>query len=552
MKDGVTLKWIKAGMKGQGAALAFVLVFCVAQAALAVLFALAVREIINAATAENAAYAHIVRCSVLLAATVCLQCALKLTLGFMRENMRTRTEISLRKRAFRAVLGGRYGEIAKYHSGDILNRVFTDASIVADGASAILPSLASAASRLIFTAAALFVLSPIFTAILLAACVVAFFVAMAFRKKLKGLHTEMREADGRSREFTQESVENLLAVKVFEAEDKFAAKGEKLLGDYRDKYLRRNRVSVLGTECFDIAFRVFYVAAMILGVFAIFRGETDYGTLAAMLQLIGQIQMPVIALSGAAPRYFTMLASAERLMELEKYPEEKRKKEETSAFYGGLKAIVFDGVYFSYGREPVLENVNLKIKKGQFAVIKGESGIGKSTLLKLALGVYRPVRGEVYFETAAGRRASASSGLFAYVPQGNMLFSGTVRENLLFLNENAAAEDVARALETAAAEFACALPEGLDTPVGENGFGLSEGQVQRLAIARALLTGAPVLFLDEATSALDAETEGRLLENLRRLGGRTVVLITHKSAAEKEADVVITIKNGEVFTDERA
>ena len=158
MKDGVTLKWIKAGMKGQGAALAFVLVFCVAQAALAVLFALAVREIINAATAENAAYAHIVRCSVLLAATVCLQCALKLTLGFMRENMRTRTEISLRKRAFRAVLGGRYGEIAKYHSGDILNRVFTDASIVADGASAILPSLASAASRLILTAAALFVL----------------------------------------------------------------------------------------------------------------------------------------------------------------------------------------------------------------------------------------------------------------------------------------------------------------------------------------------------------------------------------------------------------
>lgn len=291
-------------MKGQGAALAFVLVFCVAQAALAVLFALAVREIINAATAENAAYAHIVRCSVLLAATVCLQCALKLTLGFMRENMRTRTEISLRKRAFRAVLGGRYGEIAKYHSGDILNRVFTDASIVADGASAILPSLASAASRLIFTAAALFVLSPIFTAILLAACVVAFFVAMAFRKKLKGLHTEMREADGRSREFTQESVENLLAVKVFEAEDKFAAKGEKLLGDYRDKYLRRNRVSVLGTECFDIAFRVFYVAAMILGVFAIFRGETDYGTLAAMLQLIGQIQMPVIALSGRGPALF--------------------------------------------------------------------------------------------------------------------------------------------------------------------------------------------------------------------------------------------------------
>ena len=552
MKDAASLKWIKANFKKQKAALAFVLIFCVIQAALGVLFALVVKDIINAATDESAVYQTIVKYSVVLATIVALQCVLKLTVHLLRENMRTYTEISIRTRVFGAVLKSEYGEISKFHSGDVLSRISTDASIVSDGVSTILPSLASAASKLVFTAVTLFVLSPVFTAILLGACVVAFFVAMSFRKVIKKLHIEMRKADGRSREFMQESVENLLAVKVFDAEDKFAAKSDKLLSDYRDKYLRRNRVSVLGMECFDVAFRVFYVVAMILGVFSIFRGETDYGTLAAMLQLIGQIQMPVVALSGIAPRYFSMLASAERLIELESYPEKERANRADGNFYEELKAIVFDNVDFSYGREPVLKNVCLRAEKGSFTVIRGESGIGKSTLFKLLLGVYRPVRGKVYFETEKGEKAEDVSGIFAYVPQGNMLFSGTVRENLLFLSENATEEALAAALKVSAAEFVDALPEGLDTVIGENGFGLSEGQIQRLAIARAVLTGAPVLLLDEATSALDADTEKRVLQNLRDLGEKTVFFITHKTAAVEIADAVVTIKNGEVFIDERA
>lgn len=552
MKDAAALKWIKANFKRQRAALAFVLAFCVIQAALAVLFALVVKDIVNAATQENAVYDHIVRCAIVLAAIVAAQCVLKLTIHLLRENMRTYTEISIRTRTFAAILKSEYGQIAKFHSGDILSRLSTDATVVADGVSTILPSLASAASKLVFTAVTLFVLSPVFTVILLAACVVAFFVAMSFRKVIKKLHLEMRQADGRSREFMQESVENLLAVKVFEAEDKFAAKSDKLLVDYRDKYLRRNRVSVLGMECFDVAFRVFYVVAMIIGVFAIFRGETDYGTLAAMLQLIGQIQMPVVALSGIAPRYFSMLASAERLIALEQFPKARRAEHGGKELYDRLRAIVFDKVDFSYGRETVLKNVSLRVEKGQFAVIRGSSGIGKSTLLKLLLGVYRPVDGNVYFETESGEKVRDVSGIFAYVPQGNMLFSGTVRENLLFLSENATNEELSAALRTAAADFIDTLPDGLETVIGENGFGLSEGQVQRLAIARAVLTGAPILLLDEATSALDAATEKRVLQNLRDLGGKTVFFITHKSAAVEIADAIVTIKNGEVFIDERA
>ncbi len=550
MKDKLTLKWIGQGVRGQGGKFAFVVVAVVLNAAITVLYALLVRDIVNEATAAGGSLARIGILAAVIAGAVLLQCALTLFTGLVRENLRARAEILFRKRAFDSVLRGDYAEISAYHSGDIQNRIFSDSAIVADGAARILPNLVSAASTLVFSAVTLFILQPAYTAILLCACVAAFFLAISFRKIIKRLHKRTREADGKSREFMQESVENLLAVQVFEAQGNFSKKAEKLLDGFYRAAAKQNRFTIFSMDAVWMAFRIFYVAALIFGLFEIFYGNTDYGTLTAMLQLVSHIQTPVINLSGIAPRYFMMVASAERLIELEKKSAPPRGGEPAAAFYEKLDSFVFDGVFFDYGRESVLENVDLRVKKGDFAVIKGESGIGKSTLLKLLLGVYKPVKGEVYLQTKDGR-AGAVSGLFAYVPQGNMLFSGTVRENLCFINENAGEEEIRRALECACADYAYTLPEGLETEIGENGFGLSEGQIQRLAIARALLTDAPVLLLDEATSALDADTERRLLKNLRALGNKTVILITHKQAAESVADAVITIKNKEVHIDER-
>ena len=550
MKNQRALQWIKQGLKGQGKKIAFVIAATVVNASVTVLYALLVKDIVNEATAADGSIQKIGVLAAIIAGAVVLQCVLALLSGLIRENLRARAEIQLRKRAFDAVLGGDYAEISAYHSGDIQNRIFSDSAIVADGAARILPNLVGAASTLAFSAVTLFILQPIYTAILLGACVAAFFLAISFRKIIKRLHKQTREADGKSREFMQESVENLLAVQVFEAQGNFSKKAEKLLDKFYAAAARQNRFTIFSMDSVWMAFRIFYVAALIFGLFEIFYGRTDYGTLTAMLQLVSHIQTPVINLSGVAPRYFMMIASAERLMELEKKRAKNYGGKPAAAFYEKLEALVFDDVTFHYGRESVLEHVDLRVKKGDFAVIKGESGIGKSTLLKLLLGVYKPVEGAVYLQTQAGRE-SAVSGLFAYVPQGNMLFSGTVRENLCFINENADEEQLRRALESACAEYVYALPEGLETPIGENGFGLSEGQVQRLAIARALLADAPVLLLDEATSALDADTERALLENLRALGNKTVILITHKQAAESLADAVITIKNKEVHIDER-
>lgn len=535
-----------SSLGGQGVKLAFVVVAAILSAALTAIYALIVREAVNEATSAEGSLSRVIRCAAALGAAVLVQCALTLFSGLIRENLRARTEILLRKRAFDSVLCGDYAALSSHHSGDIQNRIFSDSAVAADGAARILPNLASAVSQLVFCAVTLFLLQPVYTAILLAASAVAFCFAVSFRKVMKRLHKETREADGRSREFMQESVENLLAVQVFEAQGNFSRKAEKLLDGFYRAAAKQNRFTVFAMDSVWVAFRVFYVAALIVGLFAIFRGDTDYGTLTAMLQLVSQIQSPVISLSGIGPRYYMMVASAERLSELETEAPPKKQGRPAAEFYGDLKAFVFENVTFDYGRESVLENVNLRIQKGDFTVIKGESGIGKSTLLKLLLGVYKPVKGEVFAETYRGKEESAD-GLFAYVPQGNMLFSGTVRENLLFINEKAEESEIARALSCACAqEFVSALPDGLETRIGENGFGLSEGQVQRLAIARALLTGAPVLLLDEATSALDVSTERELLFNLRGMGGKTVILITHKQAAETLADAVITIKNKEV------
>ena len=228
-------------------------------------------------------------------------------------------------------------------------------------------------------------------------------------------------------------------------------------------------------------------------------------------------------------------------------PEKTDGVPDTAALRAGFSALKVENVGFSYGRAPVLSGASLTVRRGEFAVVSGASGIGKSTLFKLLLGVLQPQSGAVTVRTDAGAypASRATRGLFAYVPQGYLLFSGTVRENLLLGAPDASDADIARALEISCADdFLRALPEGLDTRLGEGGYGLSEGQMQRLAVARALLTGAPVLLLDEATSALDAQTERRLLANLRAQSGRTCLLITHKTAALDLCDSSFTLRDG--------
>jgi ATP-binding cassette subfamily B protein len=283
----------------------------------------------------------------------------------------------------------------------------------------------------------------------------------------------------------------------------------------------------------------------------------DYGTVTAILQLVNQIQSPFAALSGVMPQYYELIASTERLMEIEKVPDEEADNMEdicVAETYDKLKYINFDNISFKYDRDIILDNTSLKVNKGDFVAIMGISGIGKSTLLKLLLGVFKVENGkiELCLDDKNIPADYHTRRLFSYVPQGNFLLSGTIRENLLFINDKASDDEIQKAIEISCSDqFINELPEGLETVIGEHGIGLSEGQLQRLAIARSLLSNSPVMLLDEATSALDEATEKRFLENLKSLQDKTCIIVSHKNAALEICNKHIQIIDKKIVMEEK-
>ena len=307
--------------------------------------------------------------------------------------------------------------------------------------------------------------------------------------------------------------------------------------------------------------------AYVLGAFfcgyGILKGTMSYGTFMAVMQLIGQIQAPFANISGFLPKFYGMMASCERLMEAEQFKDsgadEAKTVSETLQFYKEqLKGIVVEDVSFSYRNgsvddgdlsPQVLSEVNVPIHKGDFVAVMGTSGCGKSTLLKLLMSVYEPEEGSIYVETVHGLKEPVKKWrrMFAYVPQGNCLMSGTIRNVVAFYRkENTSGMTVESALELACADFVWELPEGLETMLGEKGAGLSEGQMQRIAIARALYADAPVLIFDEATSALDEATEKRLIEKLKQLTDKTILIATHRKAVLDICNKRIAFRDGHI------
>ena len=223
--------------------------------------------------------------------------------------------------------------------------------------------------------------------------------------------------------------------------------------------------------------------------------------------------------------------------------------EDAAAVYGEMDAICAEKLTFAYDRDRILDEASFSLPKGSFAVITGPSGIGKSTLLKLLLGIFRPESGALYLDAEGKRRTldRSTRKLFAYVPQGNLLLSGTLRDNLTIVRPDATAAEIEQAVYVSAMEeFLPQLPQGLDTILGESGAGLSEGQAQRLAIARAVLGGSPILLLDECTSALDADTEQKVLERLKALPDRTCIAVTHRPAAIALCDWQLQVSDGKI------
>ena len=543
MKERDSLRWMAQIARPQLPALAALAVGTGAYAGCSVLFALFSRGILDAAVSGDGL--SMLRYAAGLLVLIAVQMLLHLSVKWLEERTSVKLELAFRDRVFRALLGREYATVSKYHSGELLNRLFSDVGVVSSGVTNLLPSAVGLVTRLVCAVIVLLVIDLRFTAVLLAAGAAVFVVSCVFRDRLKSLHKQMQEKHGRVYAFLQETLENLLVVKVFGAEERMTRQAENLQGEYFRVRMRRRRLSVLANAGFGFLFQTGYLYALLWGGFGLLHGTLSYGSLLAILQLIGQVQTPFASLSGVLPQYYGIIASCERLRELEELDAEPpRAAVDAEKLYAALREIAFEDVSFGYDRERVLEHAQCAIPKGSLTAITGRSGHGKTTMLKLLLGIYPVDGGRIVFHTDGGEiPASAETrALFAYVPQGHLMFSGTIRENILFVRGSAPQNEIDEALAVSGAdEFVRELPDGLDTRLGEKGLGLSEGQVQRLAIARALLSGAPVLLLDEATSALDERTERELLGRLRGLKTRTVVIISHRRAVLEVCDHHIDI-----------
>ena len=505
----------------------------VGSAIFGVLFALGTKGVINSAVSgskEALLDACLTQLGIIGGILICL------TLNrYLHDRLSAVLDRDWKQSLFGGMLHGDYADLSQYHSGELINRLNNDVRTVNEGLLATLPGLASMVTRLIAVFSVLIAMEPLFTAAIVAVGVVVVLSTGFARRRLRGLHKEVSAAEGKVSGFLQESLEKLMLIQAMDASAEVRRRADSLLQARYVLQRKRRRVSLTANTCVSILSYTSGFAALAWSAVGMLNGTMTFGDLTALTQLVGQLQGPFVNLSGFLPKYIAMTAACERLMEIDALcGVEEEPTVEPWAIYQEMTGISAENLSFSYGRDQVLERSSFRLPKGVFAVITGPSGIGKSTLLKLLLGVFRPDDGVLSIETGTAELpvSRATRSLFAYVPQGNLLFSGTLRENLILTKPDATEAEIQTAVYLSCMDgFLSQLPDGLETVLGENAHGLSEGQAQRLAIARAILGGAPILLLDEVTSALDAETERLVLQRLSQLPDRTCIAVTHRPAA---------------------
>lgn len=517
----------------------------------AVVFALCCKGIVDGATDGNKD--KIVLYVALFLTIILIQFTLRLIISYLYEKTKSQLLKEFRQQFFSEILNKEYGEIGAYHSGEVLNRLFTDIEIISEGITNLIPEFVNMATRLLTALIVLFVLDYLFALIFLLAGIFLFFVAYFYRKKIKKANRELLNNEDKMRAFYQENVGNSLIIKVYGTQEKARRKGEEIQKDYVRARMKKRILLMKANSGFSLIFNGFYLFALIWGAMQIYSRDFagGYGSLVAMLELISQISGPAANLSSLIPQGYAILVSAERLIEIENLPNEKEDEEPIDA--EEIEKIEFSDVTFGYREETVLEEVTFAIEKNDFVAVTGLSGGGKTTLFHLLLGVYSADKGTISIRLKGENRepSKALRSLFGYLPQGNSLFSGTIRDNLTLFNENVDEEEMIEALKTACAyDFVSSLEKGLDTRIGEKGLGLSEGQNQRLALARTLIHPSSVLLLDEATSALDEQTEAEVLKNLSGLN-KTVMIVTHRKKALAYCNKQIIIDDKKVWIKNR-
>lgn len=534
-----TMLWVLGRLRKRLPLLGAMTLAHIGQALLGVCFALGSRMVIDSAVGGDAAAfrrACLIQGGIIAGLLLC-----QLLYRQLHELLDAVLDRDWKGSLLHSLLGSDHAAVKAFHSGELLNRMNNDVRILNRGLLDALPNVAAMVTRLVAAVAVLTALEPRFALAVCAAGVVVILTTGLIRRNMKKLHRQVAQQEGRVSGFLQEVLEKLLMVQAMDAAEEMERRADGLLADRYAVQRKRKNLALLSNTSISVLYQGAGFAALLWCGSRLLRGQLSFGSLTAVIQLVNQIQAPFVSLSAVIPQYIAMTAAAERLRELtELEPEVPPLDRSREELYEKMTAIRAQGLTFSYDRETVLEDVSLELPKGCFAVITGASGIGKSTLLKLLLGVCRPDSGRLYLDLPGEELPLDRSArrLFAYVPQGNLLLSGTLRENLTVARPDATASEIEQALYVSCMdEFLPQLPMGLETHLGESGMGLSEGQAQRLAIARAILGGAPILLLDECTSALDEQTERTVLNRIRELKDRTCIAVTHRPAALELCDV---------------
>lgn len=475
-----------------------------------------------------------------------LRLVVQIATNYLNVHATHKLSISLKNHLFRTLINKDYLSVAKYHSGELLNRINSDVSVIVSGIITMLPAAALFMTSIIGAFCVLYKIDSTLALIILCVGPLVAIGARLYSARYKIIHKECRECDGRVKSFMLEILQNLLVVKSFNCESHVLKNNSTLLQEHYRLNVKKVTISVVAHIGMFLIFNAGYYFALGYAAYRLSLGELTYGDVTAILALVSQIQTPFKNMSSLVPQAFAVVASIERLLELEDLRDENLSGNPLPAdTYDKMEAIVFDNVCFSYSDDSHVSNINMNIKKGECVVVAGESGAGKSTSLKLLLGIMSPDSGRIYLDCKDGELSLGKDtrSLFAYVPQGNLILSGTIRENIAFSHPDAKEEDIIAAAKVAQIwDFICTLDNGLDTVLGEKGLGLSEGQTQRISIARAILHDAPVLLLDESTSALDSVTEKNLLEAIRKMTDKTCIIVSHKQAAFDICDSVAYIE----------
>ena len=524
------------------------------------------KELVDIATGES--QEPLGQWTAFMIACIVLQICCRIASSYCEQYGRINIQNNLRARLFYSLISSRWSGRERFGTGDAVNRLEEDIRVVSELVSSHIPAVVVTFAQLAAASTFLLFISPNLLWALVGLMIAGIIASRLSFRKLRSLSTAIRTKDGEIQQHIQEHLQNRVVALTIIGIERVMATLNTLHNALRYNTIKRLNFHSLNSALLSVSFMGGYAAAFLWGVYGIKSGVVTFGMMTAFLQLVSQIQMPLSELARKIPAFIHALSSIERLAELENLdPEENAPLCRLEAPAG----ILFKDVTFSYpdSHSGVLFNsFSHNFLPGTMTVVAGATGIGKSTLVRLMLGLLKPQSGSIFIygsssnlqsasnlhdaaslHNAASQQSAANSHYaskatrcnFKYVPQGNTLLSGTILDNLLMADPKADRERIDAALHIAAADFVHSLPEGLQTICGESGSGLSEGQCQRIAIARALLQSGSVLLMDESTSSLDPATESLVLQNLRTLSNHTIIFISHREAVMKSADSLLEL-----------